>query len=402
MPTLAKVRWPAALAVTLVLAGCSSTGARTDAAAAIEDIAGDATTASGTAVTGTTVLHAILPIDTGEGKPFADEVGRLSGGVVRVALESGWHATSLTAERDAIAAVKSGDVDLGIVPARAFHDAGVTAFDALVAPMTIDSLDLEVAVLKDPLVADMLDALQGTGLTGVGMLPGPIRHPSGITRALTTPADYAGAKIAISPSVVAERSLQALGAATTATPFEHADIRGFDGAELQASAVHGNDYDKVITDIVGNAGLWPRPLVIIANPAKIGALPDRTGKRVDHRGTQRDRHRRRRRSIGRKAQPRGHVSDRDARHRRRGSDRSRCSCIRVRAGLRVVERGPHNARHAVAHTEDQIRRADGRRIAVLPVRHDETPPARTIATRRRLGAVVHTCGGGRPVGLGSR
>ncbi len=115
--------------------------------------------------------------------------------------------------------------------------------------------------------------MDGTGLTGLGVLPGPIRHPSGITRALTSPADYAGAKIAISPSVVAERSLQALGATTTATPFEHADIRGFDGAELQASAVHGNDYDKVITDIVGNAGLWPRPLVIIANPAKIGALP---------------------------------------------------------------------------------------------------------------------------------
>ena len=272
MPTLARVRWSAALAVTLVLASCSSTGARTDPAAAVEGTTGDAT-AAGTAVTGTTVLHAILPIDTGEGKPFADEVGRLSGGAVRVQLDSGWHATSLTAERDAIAAVKSGDVDLGIVPARAFHDAGVTAFDALVAPMTINSLDLEVAVLKHPLVADMLHALEGTGLTGIGVLPGPIRYPSGITRPLTSPADYAGANIAISPSPVAERSLQALGATTTATPFEHADISGFDGAELQASAVHGNDYDKVITDIVGNAGLWPRPLVIIANRAKIGALP---------------------------------------------------------------------------------------------------------------------------------
>ncbi len=119
-------------------------------AAAVEDTAADADCRRGTAVTGATVLHAILPIDTGEGKPFADEVSRLSGGAVRVQLDSGWHATSLTAERDAIAAVKSGDVDLGIVPARAFHDAGVTAFDALVAPMTIDSLDLEVAVLKAP------------------------------------------------------------------------------------------------------------------------------------------------------------------------------------------------------------------------------------------------------------
>lgn len=43
-------------------------------------------------------------------------------------------------EPDTIRAVQAGKADLGVVPARAFHGLGVTSFDALIAPLAVDSM----------------------------------------------------------------------------------------------------------------------------------------------------------------------------------------------------------------------------------------------------------------------
>ena len=275
MATPAHIRWIILAAAGGVLAACSSgaRGAGEPPAPTVAEVAGTGSPAtSSVSARGATVLHAILPVDTVEGEAYAAEVARLSGGGLRLELESGWHAGSVTADRDAIAAVRTGSADIGIIPVRAWHDAGVTSFDALIAPMEIDSVGLEVAVLKDGLTADMIKGLDGSGLSGIGLLPGPIRRPAGISRTLTSPADLVGARIAVSPSTVAEHSLLALGATPVATPYEGAKISTFDGAEIQTSAVHGNDYEGTITDIVSNLGLWPRPFVIVAGPASIQQL----------------------------------------------------------------------------------------------------------------------------------
>ena len=104
------------------------------------------------------------------------------------------------------------------------------------------------------------------------MLPGPIRLPDGITRRLLGPATYAGARIAYSPSPVASRSLQALGATPVESGFEGADISSFDGLEQQAKSVAGNQYDGDVRWITANVGLWPRPVAIVANTGSWGKL----------------------------------------------------------------------------------------------------------------------------------
>ena len=52
---------------------------------------------------------------------------------------------------------------------------GNKAFDALVAPFLIDSYDLERAVLEDPIAEEMIASVNGSGLVGIGIEPGPLR-----------------------------------------------------------------------------------------------------------------------------------------------------------------------------------------------------------------------------------
>jgi hypothetical protein len=64
---------------------------------------------------------------------------------------------------------------------------------------------------------------------------------------------------------MSKRSLRALGAMPVESPFQGADVSGFDGLEQQAASVAGNEYDGVVAWITANVGLWPRPLAIVAN-----------------------------------------------------------------------------------------------------------------------------------------
>ena len=73
--------------------------------------------------------------------------------------------------------VMSGDVEMAIVPIRAWGDVGVTSLDALQAPLLIDNDALFTAVAKDPLVDPLLGAMYrpGTGRVG-GLWPDDLRH----------------------------------------------------------------------------------------------------------------------------------------------------------------------------------------------------------------------------------
>ena len=220
------------------------------------------------------VLKGLGSLDSEESRGFVDQVALLSHGSMTLEPQGGWHQESVTGEAESIGIVRSGAADFALVPARAWHDAGVTSFDALIAPMVLDSYALQDAVLHDEIAGEMLDGVDKLGLTGIGILPGPLRHPTGITRDLLVPGDFQGAKIAISPSAVADRSLRALGATPIASAFNGADITSFDGLEIQVGAVEGNEYDGPVKTISGGVDLWTRPIVIVGNAARVAALTD--------------------------------------------------------------------------------------------------------------------------------
>ena len=170
--------------------------------------------------------------DARELQPFVDAVARRSGGTLRIDVRDRWRGGDPRAEAGIVGDVAAGKAELGWTGARAFHDLGVDDFDALVAPLLIDSYDLEEQVVRDPLAGEMLAGLDAVGVTGVGILPGPLRKPLGV-RPLLRPDDWAGASIALTRSAVARRTLGALGAHGTEIASAGA-IDGEDGVDRRS------------------------------------------------------------------------------------------------------------------------------------------------------------------------
>lgn len=220
----------------------------------------------------TLVLHVLNTRSADEVKPFTDKVAELSKGALHLTVTDTWRRQSTTSEPEAIRAMQSGQADLAIVPARAWDDFGVTSFDALLAPMEVDSMALQEKVLVGALPDQMLQGLKSLDLVGVGIIPGSMRKPSGITRELLSPSDYRGAIIGISPSPLAARSLRALGAVPAVSAFNGTDVSGFDGIDLAAGGVGANQYDGVVRTITQNVNLWPRPSVVFATAKTIRSL----------------------------------------------------------------------------------------------------------------------------------
>jgi TRAP-type C4-dicarboxylate transport system substrate-binding protein len=245
--------------IPLVVAGCGSSAA---------DKAGGARTAK----------PKVLTLANGNGdaralEPFAAAVARLSGGTLRIAIKSRWRYGAPGFETGVIRDVRAGKADLGWAATRAFDDVGVGSFDALHAPLLIDSYPLERKALDGPLVPEMLGGLRKLGLAGLGILPGPLRKPLGISR-LVRPQDYVGATLAFQRSQVAEQALHALGARGAAIPASGA-IDSYDGVEQQIESIAGNQYDKVGSYLTANVNLWPRPVVLFANAKALVGLDGR-------------------------------------------------------------------------------------------------------------------------------
>jgi TRAP-type C4-dicarboxylate transport system substrate-binding protein len=250
----------ASLAALLLVTGCSGEVGGVDKA--------------GGPVTAAPIYLKMANARGGEAQPFLDGVAKLSGGTLQLTAEPGFENATKSTEVDALHAVQSGQADIAFVPTRAYPFVGVKSFDALIAPMLIDSMEMQLRVINDSVASEMVDNVKSADFVGIGILPGPIRLPDGISRPLLGPATYSGARIAYSASPVAKQSLEALGAVPIEAAFDGQDVSGFDGIELQASAVGANEYDQVVSSITANVGLWPRPIGIVANAGSWTKLTD--------------------------------------------------------------------------------------------------------------------------------
>jgi TRAP-type transport system periplasmic protein len=248
----------AAVAFTAVAAGC---------AGAADDRAGGKP--EPTALTLTVANWLYRPEEL---EPFADEVARLSGGKMRLEFRDRWLGWPLHRPESAVIHdVAAGKADLGWVGSRAWDDVGVSSFNALHAPLLVDSYALQGEVLESGVPGEMLKALEPLRLVGLGVLPGPLRKLLGVERPLRQPADFRGQRIGITDSRVARETLRALGATAIALPAG-ARIGGFDGIEQQVESIESNTYDAAAKYLTTNINLWPRPLVLFMNEGAFTAL----------------------------------------------------------------------------------------------------------------------------------
>ena len=171
-------------------------------------------------------------------------------------------------EKGVVEDVRDGKAQLGIGDARVWDTLGVRSFQPLVAPFLVDSLELERRVLESPLASRMLEGVAQAGVVGIALLPGPLRHPFGISRPLLGPADYRGATIGIRPAGLLRerRSVHWVPTRRCTVP---GSLSGLDGLDSNPKAIDYNGWEGALTS---NVVLWPKPYTIFMNRDAFDAL----------------------------------------------------------------------------------------------------------------------------------
>jgi TRAP-type transport system periplasmic protein len=251
---LSRWRFPAVLlAVTTLTAACSDPARDRAGGHAADQVRVLTFAQEGGGAPGTALLS------------WAEQVRSLSGGSLRVEFRNAWRMGEPDFEVRTVGDVRDDKVDLAWVGARVFDRVGVTSFQALLAPMLVDSQTLQEEVFTAGLPNRMLEDLEPSGVVGLGVLPGPMRKVMGVSKPFLSPADFAGTVIGMQDSDLTSRTLTAWGATPKPVPSS-AKLTGLDGYEQQLGSIMGNNYGSGAKYVTANLNLWPRPLVMIASP----------------------------------------------------------------------------------------------------------------------------------------
>jgi TRAP-type C4-dicarboxylate transport system substrate-binding protein len=257
-PSLRLTAVAGTVTAALLVGGCASSGSNK---------------AGGQAPRVTTLRLADAENTPEAAQAFTDAVNKLSGGSLQITIKLNWRAGIPNYESALIKDVEHEKADLGIAGVRAFDTVGVDSFQALVAPFLIDSYPLEKQVLTSDIPARMLGGLTPAGLTGLAVLPGPLRKPLGLTRHLVSASDYQGARVGSREGLVDEATMRALGA--TPVTYVPGDTSSLDGMEIHLDSIPGNQYDRNAVELTGNVNLWPRTSALFVNSHTFTGLSPR-------------------------------------------------------------------------------------------------------------------------------
>ena len=207
---------------------------------------------------------------------FASGVKERSGGNVRIEVVNEWGGFAADAEQQVVRAVATGQVDLGHAGTRVFDTMGVTSFQALQAPMLIDSYALERAVIEGDIPQEMLHGLDRVGVAGLGVLGGGLSKPIAVKQPLLGSADWHGITFGTYRSEAQAQAIRSLGG-TPVEVFGKARDQALQDGKLQAFELNLLAYKlNVLADdapyVTANVNLWPWTDVLFANPGRLAAL----------------------------------------------------------------------------------------------------------------------------------
>jgi TRAP-type transport system periplasmic protein len=210
---------------------------------------------------------------------ITDFVGRVkerSGGNIRIEVVDKWGNFAADAEQQVVRAVATGQVDLGHAGTRVLDTMGVTSFQALQAPMLIDSYALQRAVLEGDIPRRMAQGLDRVGVVGLGVLGGGLSKPIAVNKPLLGPADWRGITFGTYKSEVQAQAIRSLGA-TPMEAFGIARDQALQDGKLQAFELFLLGYGLNVLEgeapyVTANVNLWPWTEVLFANPGRLAAL----------------------------------------------------------------------------------------------------------------------------------
>ena len=172
--------------------------------------------------------------------------------------------------------VAAGAFDLGFVGTRVFDTLGVNSFQALTAPMLIDSYPLERAVIGSGIPGQMMAGLGRLRVTGLAVLADGLRRPIAVAHPLLRPRDWSGITFATFKSGGQQQAVRALGARVSNLFGDRLDAALRSG-KVQAFEKHLltyliNQMQTMAPYVTANVNLWPQTLAVIANPARLAKL----------------------------------------------------------------------------------------------------------------------------------
>jgi TRAP-type C4-dicarboxylate transport system substrate-binding protein len=207
---------------------------------------------------------------------FVQRVNDLSGGKMSVKVVYSVGGLAVNAEQEVVKDVAAGSFDLGFAGTSVFDTLGVPSFQALSAPMLIDSYPLENAVIRSSLPAKMMAGLAKLDVTGLAVLGDEIRRPVGVRQPILSLADWRGITFGTYESKTEEAAVRALGAKPGpgfATARDQALASGaLQGFDLNLVYYHQLSKETAAPYITANVNLWPRTIALFANPGRFAKL----------------------------------------------------------------------------------------------------------------------------------
>jgi TRAP-type C4-dicarboxylate transport system substrate-binding protein len=218
-------------------------------------------------------------------KYFVERVDELSGGQVRIKVEDEWAQFATDAEQQVVHDVAAGEVDLGWAGSRVFDTLGIASFQALTAPMLIDSYALENAVIESGVTEDMMEGLDELGVHGLAVLADALRRPIGVDAPILTPADWKGTSFGTLKSDGQVEAIGALGGDPVEIFGPHRsealDNRTLDGFEFGLLLYSDPMWSTRAPYVAANVHLWPQMDVVLANPERLDGLTSKQRRWVE-------------------------------------------------------------------------------------------------------------------------
>jgi TRAP-type transport system periplasmic protein len=212
--------------------------------------------------------------------PAIDELAKRveadSNGNVRIEMVFGVGEFGPDAEQQLVGGVEAGTYALGVVGTRVFDTLGVNSFQALGAPMLIDSYEVEAAVLQGPIPSEMLRSIDRLHVAGLGILADGLRKPIAVDKPILSLADWRGISFGTYRSDGQAAAISALGAQPVVAFGPERD-RALDEHAIQAFEMNLLGYQQVnlyrrAPYVTANVNLWPQMFAVIGNPARLASL----------------------------------------------------------------------------------------------------------------------------------
>jgi TRAP-type C4-dicarboxylate transport system substrate-binding protein len=202
---------------------------------------------------------------------FVKAVVEVSGGRLKVQVTRDYASGAADAETQLVRAIAAGEVDGGWPATRAFAHAGIEGMSAVEAPMLLTNEAVVEELVSGHVAGDVLAQLDGTGITGVGLMAAPLRRPVSGDKPLVAATDWEGATFRVYNSPVQAAAVRALGGRPVAMTHEWDEalrVGDLDGAEIDAAA----DPPIDVHHMTGNVVLWPKVFVAAFNEETFESL----------------------------------------------------------------------------------------------------------------------------------